>query len=77
MGALIGGIIACALAIFLWIVWPGQVLVIQGSVPIMLILGGILAIIAGVTSIKDSIEAKKLEKEAQETVSTTSSTEQK
>ncbi len=66
MGALIGGIIVTAVGIWLWIKWPGQAIVIQGSLPIMLLCGGILAIIAGITSIKDSIEAKKLEKEAQQ-----------
>lgn len=75
MGALIGGIIAVAVGIWLWVIWPGQVIVIQGSVPIMLIGAGLLAIIAGITSIKDSIEAKKLEKEAQQ--SSSESTEQK
>lgn len=70
MGALIGGIIATVIGIYLWIVWPGQAIVIQGSLPIMLIGAGLLAIIAGITSIKDSIEAKKLEKEAQQSQST-------
>ncbi|MCX7957061.1 MAG: hypothetical protein N2643_04100 [Endomicrobia bacterium] len=63
MGALIGGIIVSAIGIWLWVIWPGQAIVIQGSLPIMLICGGILAVLAGIVSIKDSIEAKKLEKE--------------
>jgi sulfite exporter TauE/SafE len=66
MGALIGGIIVAAIGVWLWIIWPGQAIVLQGSIPIMLIAAGLLAIIAGITSIKDSIEAKKLEKEAQQ-----------
>ncbi len=74
MGALIGGIIALAIGIYLWYIFPGQVIVILGSIPIMLVLGALLAIIAGITSIKDSIEAKKLEKEAAEQ-SSSSSTE--
>lgn len=76
MGALIGGIIATAIGVYLWIIWPGQAIVLQGSIPIMLICGGLLAIIAGITSIKDTIEAKKLEKEAQQQASS-SETEQK
>ncbi|MCS7228326.1 MAG: hypothetical protein NZ839_05120 [Endomicrobia bacterium] len=76
MGALIGGIIVSVLGIWLWIIWPGQAIVLQGSIPIMLICGGILAIIAGITSIKDTIEAKKLEKEAQQQTSS-ATTEQK
>ncbi len=77
MGALIGGIIAVAIGVWLWIIWPGQVIVLQGSIPIMLIGAGLLAIIAGITSIKDTIEAKKLEKEAQQSSSTSTSEEQK
>jgi len=73
MGALIGGIIAVAIGVWLWILWPGQVIVLQGSIPIMLIAAGLLAIIAGITSIKDTIEAKKLEKEAQQSSSSNSS----
>ncbi|MFN3551026.1 MAG: hypothetical protein ACK4WJ_04390 [Endomicrobiia bacterium] len=74
MGALIGGIITVVISIYLWIVWPGQAIVIQGSLPIMLLGAGLLAIIAGITSIKDSIEAKKLEQESQQQ---SSSSEQK
>jgi thiol:disulfide interchange protein len=73
MGALIGGIIVAAIGVWLWILWPGQVIVLQGSIPIMLIAVGLLAIIAGITSIKDSIEAKKLEKEAQQQSNSSSS----
>jgi thiol:disulfide interchange protein len=73
MGALIGGIIVAAIGIWLWIIWPGQAIVLQGSIPIMFIAAGLLAIIAGITSIKDSIEAKKLEKEAQQQSNSSSS----
>jgi F0F1-type ATP synthase assembly protein I len=73
MGALIGGIIVAAIGVWLWIIWPGQAIVLQGSIPIMLIAAGLLAIIAGITSIKDSIEAKKLEKEAQQQSNSSSS----
>lgn len=75
MGAIIGGIIVGAISIILWIKWPGQVLVIQGALPIMLLGGALLAILAGIVSIKDSIEAKKLEKEIQQ--SSSSSEEKK
>jgi len=74
MGALIGGIIVAAIGVWLWILWPGQVvIVLQGSIPIMFIAAGLLAIIAGITSIKDYIEAKKLEKEAQQQSNSSSS----
>jgi len=52
---LIGGPIKC------W--WPYIWTVIRGLVPLCLIGGGLLAVIAGITTIKDSIEAKKLEEE--------------
>ena len=41
---------------------------IRGSVPLCLIGGGLLAVIAGITTIKDSIEAKKLEEEKKKEV---------
>ncbi len=74
MGALIGGIITVIISIYLWVVWPGQAIVIQGILPIILLGAGLLAVIAGITSIKDSIEAKKLEQESQQQ---SSSSEQK
>lgn len=38
--------------------WSDFVTFLRGSVPFMLCIGGLLAVIAGVTSIKDSLEAK-------------------
>ncbi|MCX7910828.1 MAG: hypothetical protein N2505_04530 [Endomicrobia bacterium] len=76
MGALIGGIIVAVIGVYLWIKWPGQVIVIQGSLPIMLICGAALAVLAGIVSIKDSIEAKKLEKEAEQATQSSSSSEE-
>jgi len=64
MVALIIGLIVVVLGVIGIVTWfPDFVLVLKGSVPAMLICGGLLAIIAGITSIKDSIEAKKLEEE--------------
>ncbi|EFK95046.1 membrane protein [sediment metagenome] len=66
MGALLGGIVFAIIGVVLMVIWKGELVsVLKGSVPLMLALGGILAIIAGITSIKDSIEAKKLEQESQ------------
>ncbi len=74
MGALIGGIIAVVIGVIGIVRWPTDLLVVlKGSVPLMIALGGLLAIIAGITSIKDSIEAKKLEQEAQQSSSSESS----
>lgn len=62
MVALIGGLITIGLGVLGLIKWiPDFILVLRGSIPAILICGGILAVIAGVASIKDSIEAKKLE----------------
>jgi hypothetical protein len=66
MVALIVGIIIVVLGVAGIARWPGDfVHVLKGSVPAMLVCGGLLAVIAGITSIKDSMEAKKLEQEKQ------------
>ena len=83
MGALISGIITVLIGIIGIVRWSDLLVkFLKGSVPLMLVFGGLLAIIAGLTSIKDSIEAKKLEEESKEenkegTTSDSSSTEQK
>lgn len=67
MGALIGGIIALVIGIAGIVRWTWQLVIfLKGSVPLMICFGGLLAVIAGITSIKDAAEAKKLEKEAEE-----------
>jgi hypothetical protein len=38
--------------------WSDFAMFLRGSVPFMLFVGGLLAVIAGVTSIKDSLDAK-------------------
>lgn len=66
MGALIGGLIAVALGVWGIVSWFKDFgMVIRGSVPLMVALGGLLSIIAGITTMKDAAEAKKLEKENQ------------
>lgn len=37
-------------------------LVLKGSIPVMLLLGGVIAVIAGVSELKDEAAAKKEEK---------------
>jgi len=70
MGALIGGLIAVVLGVWGILSWTADFLmVLKGSVPLMVALGGLLAIIAGVTTMKDAAEAKKLEKESQQSAS--------
>ncbi|HOK57283.1 MAG TPA: hypothetical protein PKV21_00375 [bacterium] len=68
MTAIIGGIIA--IAIGLWLIFPGPLgqatkWFIGGGLVVMLILGGIIAVAAGISDIKDRIEEKR-EKEKEE-----------
>ncbi len=42
--------------------WCDFLLVLRGSVPAMLIFGGIIAVIAGLSEIKDELESGKEEK---------------
>jgi len=65
MLALIIGLIVAIVAAYIGLAyWLSDVVVVlKGSIPLMFFCGGILAVIAGITSIKDEIEAKKLEEE--------------
>ena len=66
MGALIGGIVAVLLGIWGLCAWWVLFLKgLQAAVPVLLLLGGVIAIAAGVSDIKDRMEEKK-EKEKQE-----------
>lgn len=68
--AILGGLIAMAggvvLAIFVW--RPEFVILVKGCIPPILFLGGLIALIAGISSIKDAARTKKLEEEAEEEV---------
>jgi len=60
MGALIGGIIAVVLGIIglgRW--WPLFVKALKAAVPFLLLVGGIIAIAAGISDIKDRLEEKR------------------
>ncbi|MCR4395812.1 MAG: hypothetical protein NUW07_03645 [Candidatus Saccharicenans sp.] len=57
--AMIAGIY---LVIFIW--WREFYELVFGFIPPILFFGGLIAIIAGISSIKDSIRQKKLEAEA-------------
>jgi hypothetical protein len=60
------GIVAMAaglyLVIFVW--WREFYELVFGFIPPVLFFGGLIAIVAGISSIKDSIRQKKLEAEA-------------
>ncbi|MGB9892826.1 MAG: hypothetical protein ACPLRA_00325 [Candidatus Saccharicenans sp.] len=64
--AILLGIIAMVaglyLVIFVW--WREFYELVFGFIPPILFFGGLIAIIAGISSIKDSIRQKKLEAEA-------------
>ncbi len=68
--AIIGGLIAIVLGI--WLLFPPAELwdefykLVFGCIPPLLVFGGLIAIIAGVSSIKDAARTKKLEEETKE-----------
>ncbi|MGB8951450.1 MAG: hypothetical protein WCC06_02110 [Candidatus Aminicenantales bacterium] len=66
--AILGGLIAMAggviLAVFVW--WREFYELIFGFVPPILFFGGLIALIAGISSIKDALRTKKLEEETKE-----------
>lgn len=66
--AILGGLIAMAGGVFLVIsVWPEEFLwLVFGCIPPVLFFGGFIALIAGISSIKDAIRTKKLEEETSE-----------
>jgi hypothetical protein len=65
---IIGGLVAMAggiyLAIFVW--WREFYELIFGSIPPLLLVGGFVALIAGISSLKDKKRIKKLEEEIPE-----------
>ncbi|HOJ39728.1 MAG TPA: hypothetical protein PK644_04590 [bacterium] len=74
MGALIGGIVAVVLGIWGLARWfPLFVKGLQAAVPFFLLLGGIVAIAAGISDIKDRMEEqreKEKEKEQEKAAET-------
>jgi len=65
--AILGGLIAMAGGVFLlvWKWWMPFKIVVKGLIPPVLIFGGLIALIAGISSIRDAARTKKLEEEAQ------------
>lgn len=66
--AILGGLIAMAggvyLVIYLW--WEEFYELVFGFIPPILFFGGLIALIAGISGIKDARRTKKLEKETKE-----------
>ena len=62
---IVGGLVAIGLGAWGLRYWYGDLwTVIKGSVPLMAVLGGIVALIATISSIKEDRELKKSEEEA-------------
>ena len=65
MQALISGLIVCVISLFFLFKWfPDLIKFLKGSLPLMFFLGGIIAIIAGITAIMEKIRESKEEKSA-------------
>lgn len=68
--AVLGGLIAMAgglaLVIFSWAFRDAFIKLILGFIPPVLFFGGLIALIAGISSIKDAKRTKKLEQETEE-----------
>ena len=66
--AIIGGLVAMVggilLVAFVW--WFPFVALVKGFIPPILFFGGLIALIAGLSSIKDAARTKQLEAEAKE-----------
>ena len=62
LSVIMGGIVALLglLGLIRW--WGAFALVLKGSVPAMLIFGGVIAVIAGLSELKDEMASKKEEK---------------
>lgn len=69
MGALIGGIVAVILGIWglaAW--WDLFIKALMASVPFLLLVGGVIAVAAGISDIKDKMEEKKEKKDEEKKV---------
>ncbi len=66
--AILAGLIAMAAGVYLVIlVWPQQFInLVFGCIPPILFFGGLIALIAGISGIKDAARTKKLEAETKE-----------
>jgi len=68
--AIVGGLAAIVGGILLVVLLPGWrapfIGLVKGCIPPILVFGGLIALIAGVSSIKDAARTKKLEEEAKD-----------
>lgn len=64
MSLLIGGVVAVILGVIgfsLW--WNAFILILQGGVPILLILGGVLAVYVGMDAMQDKMREERQKQE--------------
>lgn len=60
MASIVGGGIAIIIGILGLIFWWGSfITILKGGIPILLLLGGIISLVAGISEIKDTAKAKK------------------
>jgi len=60
MAALVGGIVATIVGVILLVVWwKNFVWLLAGAVPLILVLGGVLALYIGVDELKDKMQQSK------------------
>ncbi len=62
----LAGIVIGALWLAAWGAWEPFLVVLQGSIPPFIILVGLIAVAAGISSMKDNMAAKKEEAELEE-----------
>ena len=60
------GIVIGIVWLAMWGAWEPFLVVLQGSIPPFMILVGLVAVAAGISSIKDNIAAKKEEEKLEE-----------
>ena len=61
--SIVVGILVAAAGVILVIRWSYELLfVLRGTIPAILIFGGVIALIAGISELKDTLKSKKEEK---------------
>jgi hypothetical protein len=59
LGVTIGAIVAFIGLILLIAWWYEFLFILRGSIPAILILGGLIALLAGISELKDTLKSKK------------------
>lgn len=58
LGLLIGAIVALVGLILLIAWWYELLFILRGVIPVLLIIGGIIAVMAGLSALKDTLKSK-------------------